>query len=64
MKGKHDYFEKKVRDRKTSKLGNEAAVFSRGDVKMTGHGDTFLRKMSVFGRDEVCPFLEHFCQFS
>ena len=63
MKGKHDYFEKNVRDRKTSKMGNEAAVFSRGDVKMTGHGDTFSKKISIFGRDEASPFLDHFCQF-
>ena len=51
MKGKHDYFEKKVRDRKTSKTVYGHAYLSKVEVKTRGHGAIFFINNDIFSGD-------------
>ena len=52
MKQKPYCFGKKVQCRKTSKTGDEAAVFSKVEVKTWGHGALSSPKMTFFFGDE------------
>ena len=48
MKANHDCFEKKVRDRKTSKMGYETMLFSRDEVRIRGQAALSSPKIDIF----------------
>ena len=55
MKANHDCFGKKVRDRKTSKMGYEATPFSRDEVRIRGQAALSSPKIDIFGWYENVP---------
>ena len=56
MKANHDCFGKKVRDRKTSKMGYEARLFSRVEVRIRGQAALFFPKIDICWWYENVPF--------
>ena len=59
MKGKHDYFEKNVRGRKTSKTVYGHAYVSKVEVKIPGIASLVFFKKNIFGSDGRTCFGTH-----
>ena len=60
MKEKHDYLEKKVRGRKTSKTVYGHVHLSKVEVKIPRVASLFFFKKNIFGSDGRTYFGTHF----
>ena len=60
MKERHDFFEKNLRDRKTSKTVYGHAYLSKVEVKIRGHGAIFFFKKNIFTGDGRSHFGTYF----